>query len=110
MKFPYKFSLAFHIHVLVSINYYFNYLKNLLQECQLNRDTNDAELQERLIATLRHNAHMGPRRAKHPHFIVYHYAAPVSYLITGLVDKNKVCVHSSNTKKQYLTTVGQCHP
>ena len=33
---------------------------------------------------------MGPRRAKHPHFIVYHYAAPVSYLITGLVDKNKV--------------------
>ncbi len=49
---------------------------------------------------------MGPRRAKHPHFIVYHYAAPVSYLITGLVDKNKVggtgtsrLIRKSNTKE-----------
>ncbi len=68
----------------------FNEIYLFIQECQLNRDVNDQELQERLIATLRHNPHMGPRRAKDPLFIVYHYAAPVSYSLTGLIEKNKV--------------------
>ncbi|KAI0230682.1 Unconventional myosin-XIX [Lamellibrachia satsuma] len=66
----------------------------LNEECHLNRPSNSAVLGERIMSTLGggNSKVLGrPQRqsTEDPCFTVKHYASSVTYLVQGLVDKNK---------------------
>ncbi|XP_075417585.1 unconventional myosin-XIX isoform X3 [Tenrec ecaudatus] len=62
----------------------------LNEECRLNRPSSAAQLQTRIESALASQPCLGPNKlSREPSFIVVHYAGPVCYLTTGLVEKNK---------------------
>lgn len=62
----------------------------LNEECRLNRPSSAAQLQTRIESALAGSPCLGhDKLSREPSFIVVHYAGPVRYHTTGLVEKNK---------------------
>ena len=63
------------------------------QECAMNRPSNNDSLSERIVAALSSTSHLARSMKRDAGFIIRHYAQSVAYVVDGLVEKNKVCIH-----------------
>ncbi|XP_076867791.1 unconventional myosin-XIX isoform X2 [Brachyhypopomus gauderio] len=62
----------------------------LNEECRLNRPSDAEQFCVRLQKELSDSGHMSwDKFSKQPHFIVTHYASPVTYRVHGMMEKNK---------------------